>query len=409
MSENRIRIEKQLGKSINPNSIIKTNNVNEPQYLEIAGVDKYFGTDASGNAGVFDLPVGVITGTYSDFELLIYTNSLKQGSFYLMTDYETIYDQPDYDNTGSIKSTLTLKVGATEPILLLATSSNTFAKEVWSTVYPKDKLQYDISINTTFFSASPCKGRIVERIDEWNNRTDYDHRVVQFIRYDNGSGVYNVVNDNGNTAQEFLTFGTGYNNGAFVVDNYIGDMWLFRDLVVLEFPNNVFLAAYYAYFNKLGELNYNNTFGDYNNSNTWGDDNKYNTWGNGNSSNTWGNGNYSNTWGNDNYYNTWSNGNNSNTWGNGNNYNTWGDGNYSNTWGDGNYYNTWGDHNTSNLLDTTQPMNNKVFGSNIVNKDFTAEAYMYNNDYEVKIAKASDGNVYARYFNGLIDSINLIP
>ena len=57
MSENRIRIEKQLGKSINPNSIIKTNNVNEPEYLEIAGVDKYFGTDASGNAGVFDLPV----------------------------------------------------------------------------------------------------------------------------------------------------------------------------------------------------------------------------------------------------------------------------------------------------------------------------------------------------------------
>jgi hypothetical protein len=71
--------------------------------------------------------------------------------------------------------------------------------------------------------------------------------------------------------------------------------------------------------------------------------------------------------------------------------------------------NTWGDDNHSNLFNTTQPMNNKILGSYIQNKDFTLQSYMYSNDYEVKIFKASDGNIYSKYFNGTADVITLIP
>jgi predicted esterase len=54
---------------------------------------------------------------------------------------------------------------------------------------------------------APAKGRISERIDENNNRTDYDHREIKFIRYDNGAVVcLHVINDNGNASGEFLTF-----------------------------------------------------------------------------------------------------------------------------------------------------------------------------------------------------------
>lgn len=356
--------------------------------------ENFFYSDNTGkflSAPLSAIAGGVITGTYSDFQTLISNNDLKQGSFYLMTDYETIYDQPDYDNSGNIKSTLTLKVGAVEPILLFATSSNTFAKEVWSTIYPKDKLQYDISINTTFFSASPCKGRIVERIDEWNNRTDYDHRVVQFIRYNNGSGVYNVINDNGNTAQEFLTFGIGYNNGAFVVNNYIGDMWLYRDDYGFDLPNSVINTMNYCADNKTGSLFYFNTTQDLFYRNIIEDEFWLNIIANEFSMNYIGNDFHENIIGN--FFN-------SNNIGASYSYHNIGDEFYSNV-----IY----DNNNTNIFDTTQSINNKIFSSNIQNKDFTAETYMYNTDYEVKVAKASNGNVYAIYFNGSTDSINLIP
>jgi hypothetical protein len=52
-----------------------------------------------------------------------------------------------------------------------------------------------------------------KRIDENNNRTDYDHREIKFIRYDDGNGNFTVNgNDNGNASGEFLTFSASCNN-----------------------------------------------------------------------------------------------------------------------------------------------------------------------------------------------------
>jgi hypothetical protein len=385
--------------------------------------------------------------TYAEFYTLITGGQLQTGRTYILVDFQTVYDQMDFDNSGALKGTLTTKTGGIEEIWVLALAPDRIADKAYSKTYPNDEIQYDWTYNATLVNGSPAKGRISERIDEWNNRTDYDHREIKFIRYDDGSGNFTIINDNANSSAEFLTFGSSYatNTGETIYNNYLGDFYSIAIFFGQEYSNNVIHATSICignifgiicfnntfgddnYSNTFGDNNYSNTFGnsntsntwgnnndsntfgDYNDSNTWGDDNDSNTWGDNNYSNTFGNSNSSNTFGNSNNLNTFGDYNNSNTFGDDNGSNTWGDNNYSNTWGDNNNSNTWGDDNDSNIFDTTQTMVNKVFGSYIQNKDFTAEIYMYSNDYEVKIFKASDGNIYSKYFDGTNEIYTLIP
>lgn len=123
------------------------------------------------------------TGTYEELHSFATGGTLSAGSFYLMTDYQTCYDQPNFDSTGIPITTGNYKTGPTEPILLLATGPSLFSPTVYSTIYPQDKISYNINFTQTEITNSPAKGRITERIDQSNNRTDYDLREVEFIRY----------------------------------------------------------------------------------------------------------------------------------------------------------------------------------------------------------------------------------
>lgn len=122
-------------------------------------------------------------GTYDELYSFATGGTLTAGSYYLMTDFQTCYDQPNYDNTKTPITTGNYKTGTTEPILLLAISTTGFSPTVYSTLYPNDKITYDITWNTTEITSSPTKGRITERIDNFNNRTDYDNRSILFKRY----------------------------------------------------------------------------------------------------------------------------------------------------------------------------------------------------------------------------------
>lgn len=122
-------------------------------------------------------------GSYSQFVVEANNGLLTPGRWYLMTDFQTCYDQPNYDNFKNPIFTGNYMTGNTEPILLLAISTTGFSQTVYSTLYPQDKITYDITWNTTEITNSPAKGRITERIDEYNNRTDYDHRNILFKRY----------------------------------------------------------------------------------------------------------------------------------------------------------------------------------------------------------------------------------
>jgi hypothetical protein len=122
-------------------------------------------------------------GTYNDLYSFATGGTLTAGSYYLMTDFQTCYDQPNFDTNGTPITIGNYKTGTTEPILLLAISTTGFSPTVYSTLYPQDKISYDITWNLTEVTSGPAKGRITERIDNFNNRTDYDHRTILFKRY----------------------------------------------------------------------------------------------------------------------------------------------------------------------------------------------------------------------------------
>ena len=141
------------------------------------------------NGTTFSLPYSAMSSTnyteitYSELVSLYSANTLTPGQFYYISDFQTCYDQPDFDVYGNPITTGNYRTSDIDPIIVLATSNSSLAKEAYQPSYPKDTLKYDITFSTTEVTNSPAKGRITERIDDLNNRTDYDHRTIKFKRY----------------------------------------------------------------------------------------------------------------------------------------------------------------------------------------------------------------------------------
>ena len=188
----------------------------------------------------------IIEATYVELEGLISNKLLKTGSYYLLTDFETIYDRPDYEAGGRAgyqpKSTIdTVSSGVIEPLVLLAISKEEFAAQVYSATYPDDYLEYDFGYNLTPINSSPAKGRIIRRRDENNNELNYDFRTITFKRYDRGlNGVYVHFFDSGSDNSVLLpTFGTNARNNKF--ENF--DYNLLSSIIgfgLFDLENNVF-------------------------------------------------------------------------------------------------------------------------------------------------------------------------
>jgi len=121
--------------------------------------------------------------TYTGLVSTISTSGLSTGSFYMITDFKTCYDQPDFDIENNPITTGNTKQGNVEPIIVFATSISTISINAYQPLYPNDKIQYDWTFSATEVTNSVAYGRITERIDEFNNRTDYDHRTILFKRY----------------------------------------------------------------------------------------------------------------------------------------------------------------------------------------------------------------------------------
>lgn len=138
--------------------------------------------------------VAVTEVTYTELYNLQTGSQLVAGTYYLITNFETVYRQPDYYLDGSIKPILSLKGRPTgwgyQPILVMAISTTALSIDAYQpnivgggyTGFYKDKIKYDLLSNQTEFGDF-TRGRILERIDEYGNRTDYDHRTVKFKRY----------------------------------------------------------------------------------------------------------------------------------------------------------------------------------------------------------------------------------
>jgi hypothetical protein len=167
------------GKTIGQLTYLETPTADTLLPVELSGFTYHidFSSITSNNGG------GVVETTYSELQDMVNGGGLVAGTFYTITDFRTCYDQPDYDESGNPITVGIYKQATINPIIVFATSSNTLSTNAYQPSYPKDKIQYDVYFNQTEITGGDAYGRITERIDEYNNRTDYDHRNIVFKRY----------------------------------------------------------------------------------------------------------------------------------------------------------------------------------------------------------------------------------
>jgi hypothetical protein len=122
--------------------------------------------------------------TYSELYSNLTGATLTPGKHYLITDFKTCYDQPDYDHNGSTIETGNYKEGNVAPILVLATDVDKISEHAYQPEYSGDTIQYDPYFTSTEVTSGAAFGRITYRIDDKGNAFDYDFREVLFKRYD---------------------------------------------------------------------------------------------------------------------------------------------------------------------------------------------------------------------------------
>jgi hypothetical protein len=116
--------------------------------------------------------------TYSELVALVGASTLVPGRTYLLTDYETVYEQPE--------SLETISSGIVEPLYLTAVDVNKLNKVCKSELYPEDIVYYEITgdINDEKGTEGFTKGKIYRRIDTiHNNDIGTDWRHVKYRRW----------------------------------------------------------------------------------------------------------------------------------------------------------------------------------------------------------------------------------
>ena len=406
------------------------------------------------------LIVNPISIAYGDLIVLQTGSLLEPGQQYKITDFATKHRILDGNSV-----TTDYNTGVNEPLILTATSSNTFDKQVYSPLHPFDIIYYDITGGDTrdiaFFdegvAITGLKGVIYYRKDTIQNvETWYDFRNVKFRRWlvsaktwiSGGTYTLRDVYEFNNVLYKCIKGHTGltdtpdvdttnwikwldktqnwswttnkrqFNIGNVSLTNLIMsdpiDVYTFGDYY--NWVNDVeigkiyldFVINTYNYSSKLNNIVFYTTDDIYTClSNVFGDNCFLNTVGNGFRNNTVGNDFLNNTVGNDFYYNTVGNYFNTNTVGNDFYYNTVG--NYFNTnmVGNGFNNNTVGNSFNNNTVGNDF-LNNTVgndFLNNTVGNDFyynTVGNYFNTN----MVGNGFNNNTVKNYFNNNIIGVS---
>lgn len=205
---------------------IKNSNITDDRTIELP--------DASGTLALTSqlTPELVVSVTYEELVDKITGSTLVPGQHYLINDFRTCYDQPDYNSTGQEVILANYRMADVDPIIVLAISGNTIDVNAYQPTYPKDKIKYDWTYNVTEVTGGVAYGRITERIDDRNNRTDYDHRTVLFKRYVNWDVTVPangriLSNTNGVIIGENTTFTTDFsiNDVIYLVTPWFSDFY----------------------------------------------------------------------------------------------------------------------------------------------------------------------------------------
>ena len=185
---------------------------------------------------------GVVDITHAELLVAKNTSTLSPGTYYRITDFKTMYDQPDFNANGSAKTSVAAKEGPVEPIIVLALKNNTLSTKAYQEAYPKDSIEYILEF-TTPVNQTVTKGRIIYRKDEWNNETDFDHRNVLFKRYSSplSPNTNGSFSDTGLTSVEY-NFVTQTNTNKSINNKSLGYFSKFLDssnYFIFDLPNIV--------------------------------------------------------------------------------------------------------------------------------------------------------------------------
>lgn len=131
---------------------------------------------------------------YTDLVNKKMSGELITGMSYKITDFQTIYDQPDFNYDGTPKTNPVVKTGPIEPIIVTAISPNELGVDAFQEDHPNDTIKYILEF-TTPITGTVTKGRIIKRIDDRGNESDFDHRNVLFKRYKDRNDSYSEFRD----------------------------------------------------------------------------------------------------------------------------------------------------------------------------------------------------------------------
>lgn len=135
--------------------------------------------------------------TYAQFLTLINTSNLVKGTVYLINDFVTRHYLQYTDSNGDGTSNDELiNTGSPEPLVLVATSVNTYNPEVKSITFPNDFIIWKHTLadrERDYVGDGNSRGCITFRRSEAGNARDYDFRQVKFRRWNDGSGNYTVI------------------------------------------------------------------------------------------------------------------------------------------------------------------------------------------------------------------------
>ena len=159
------------------------------------------------NGDIINLETPYFEVGYSELTTLLNNNELIPSSYYLINDFQTVTYIQFSDSIGDED----IHTGATEPMLVQAVSSSELATEIWSTVYPTDKITWKPIFNDRDYDAvlGQSTGVITSRYDTLLKLyRDYDWRNVIFRRWEtvSGSSDYNNYTDTGFAFQDFTPF-----------------------------------------------------------------------------------------------------------------------------------------------------------------------------------------------------------
>lgn len=185
--------------------------------------------------------------TYSELFSLGASSSFVTASYYLITDFDSVYEQPDFYFDGTPKTVLDVKGKPAipyQPILVMASSYNTLSPDATQPYFPKDKIKYDFTWNKTELNHN-AKGRITERIDEFGNRTDYDHRTIRYKRYKSysrGAQLTGTIASfdciTGSFSATGASFSTDLTHGDIILLDTMSDLGYNVGLKVINFSND---------------------------------------------------------------------------------------------------------------------------------------------------------------------------